>query len=181
MAVQSGIPFPQQPAVDLVDVNGERVFGATGTVTAALASGVGTLSGTLTAAAAAGRATFVGLAVTVPPGSPDPSPHQIRFTSPGLPDVLSNVFDVVPAVTLVPTRLAFGSTPVAVNENAVMSSVQVRVETADGTLAPSYVGTITLSIFSVVYISGTERDVVLRATAPGLTTAFSTSIRVTLV
>ncbi|MEE4637726.1 MAG: DUF1566 domain-containing protein [Wenzhouxiangella sp.] len=64
-AARSGVPFPQQPIVEVRDANGNPVQ-ATGTdITAAIASGGGTLTGTTTVATAAnGRATFTDLAIS---------------------------------------------------------------------------------------------------------------------
>lgn len=63
-AAQSGVEFPQQPVVEVRDANGDAVLAAGTGITAAIASGGGTLTGTTTVATDAdGRATFTDLAI----------------------------------------------------------------------------------------------------------------------
>lgn len=187
MSIPSGTPFPQQPAVDMVDVNGVRVASATGTVVASVNSGSGTLTGTTSVPAAAGRAQFTNLAITLPGGATVPVDHTLKFSRSGLPDVISNVINIRPADAVAPppasptaTRVAFVSVPSTVAESATLTGVQVRAESALGLVATGYTGTITLSVETVTYVSSTQRDITLRASAPGLTAAISPSIRVTL-
>src|SRR5205823_1179902 len=64
-SAQSGVAFAQQPVVQLRDASGNAVSQAGVTVTAAIATGGGTLGGTLTAATnGSGVASFTNLAIT---------------------------------------------------------------------------------------------------------------------
>jgi hypothetical protein len=64
-AAQSGVGFPQQPVVEVRDANGNPVLAAGTNITAAIASGGGTLTGTTTVATDTnGRATFTDLAIS---------------------------------------------------------------------------------------------------------------------
>src|SRR5437016_9436818 len=61
---QSGVPFTQQPVIQVRDASGNPVNQAGVTVTAAIATGGGTLAGTLTATTTGtGVATFTNLAI----------------------------------------------------------------------------------------------------------------------
>ena len=69
MSAASGAAFAQQPTVQLLDVSGNAVSQAGVVVTAAIASGGGTLGGTLTATTDTnGLATFTNLSITRCPG-----------------------------------------------------------------------------------------------------------------
>src|SRR5439155_560182 len=62
--VQNGVIFPQQPVVQLQDASGNPVSQSGTTVTAAIASGGGTLGGTATATTnSAGTAVFTNLSI----------------------------------------------------------------------------------------------------------------------
>jgi hypothetical protein len=67
-------PFATQPVVELQDAAGNRVTSSTAPVTAAIASGGGTLGGTASIAAVGGVATFTNLRI-----SGDPGPRTLRF------------------------------------------------------------------------------------------------------
>ena len=94
---QNGVPFPQQPAVQVTDASGNPVSGVM--VTSAIASGGGTLGGTVTATSdASGVAAFSDLSISGTIGS-----RTLGFTASGLPAVTSNTIDVTagPATQLV--------------------------------------------------------------------------------
>src|SRR5204863_5311055 len=62
---QSGVPFAQQPVIQIRDASGNPVSQGGVTVTAAIATGGGTLGGTLSATTTGtGVATFTDLAIT---------------------------------------------------------------------------------------------------------------------
>ena len=85
----TGQAFTTQPAVRLQTAANANVFRSGITVTAALASGTGSLGGTLTAQTnSSGIATFTNLSIT---GTGN---HSIQFTSSGLTAVTSAVFGV---------------------------------------------------------------------------------------
>ena len=90
----SGTAFTTQPAITIRDAGGNQTT-STANVTAAIASGSGTLSGTTTVAAVGGVATFTNLVIT---GS---GAHTLRFTSTGLTAATSASFTVAapPAAT----------------------------------------------------------------------------------
>src|SRR5439155_1590801 len=68
---QSGVPFAQQPVIQVRDASGNPVSQGGVTVTAAIATGGGTLGGTLTATTTGtGLATFPNLAITGTPCAP---------------------------------------------------------------------------------------------------------------
>lgn len=72
---KNGVPFAQQPVVQVLDEDGHPA--ADVTVTAAVASGGATLDGTLTVSTGAnGEATFTGLSLTGPVGD-----HTLSFTA----------------------------------------------------------------------------------------------------
>ncbi len=82
----SGGAFPTQPVIQLKDAAGNAVFVSGTVVTAALATGVGTLGGTLTATTnAVGVATFANLSITAAAGTP----HTLIFTAPAVTAVIS--------------------------------------------------------------------------------------------
>jgi hypothetical protein len=91
--VTSGLPFAQQPVIALRDAANVAAGQAGVVVTAAIASGGGTLGGTLTATTnSGGVATFTGLSIS---GS---GTVTLAFTSPGLASVSSNTLTIVPPV-----------------------------------------------------------------------------------
>jgi hypothetical protein len=82
---QSGVPFPEQPVVQLRDGAGNNVAQSGVSVTAAIASGGGTLSGTNPIATdGAGQAAFTDLAITGSAGN-----RTLQFTAPGVSGVFS--------------------------------------------------------------------------------------------
>ena len=86
--------FDIQPVVSIRDEDGVTVTTSSGTVTASIASGTGTLSGTTTVAAVNGVATFQNLAVT------GTSPVTLNFSSNGLTSVTSASFTPGPTPPL---------------------------------------------------------------------------------
>lgn len=87
-AVTSGVAFAQQPIVQALDGNSAPVSGLL--VTAAIASGGGTLGGTLTATTnGSGLATFTNLSITGTVGD-----RTLEFTASGWGTVTSNAITV---------------------------------------------------------------------------------------
>src|SRR5207244_2886664 len=79
---QSGVPFAQQPVIQIRDASGNPVSQGGVTVTAAIATGGGTLGGTLTATTSGtGAATFTNLAITGTAGGRTLSFHATGLTS----------------------------------------------------------------------------------------------------
>ncbi len=105
-----------QPAVRLADLFGNPVTTNGTTITAALASGSGTLGGTLTALTVSGVATFTNLAVTGPTGT-----YTIRFTSGSLTPDTSTVITIGAGVA---STLAMTTQPSASAQNGVAFAQQ---------------------------------------------------------
>jgi hypothetical protein len=90
-----GAPFDRQPVVQLRDASGNNVAQAGVAVTAALASGPGTLGGTATRTTdASGRASFTDLEIGGTPG-----PHTIIFAASSFASVTSSAINVALAST----------------------------------------------------------------------------------
>jgi hypothetical protein len=101
----NGAVFAQQPVIQLRDAAGNAVSQAGVVVTAAIASGGGTLGGTLTATTDAfGVATFTNLAITGIVGE-----RTLTFTAPNLTSVTSNSINITAGAA---TQLAL-TTPAA--------------------------------------------------------------------
>jgi hypothetical protein len=93
-----GGPLATQPVVEVRDAAGNLVSTASATVTAALASGGGSLSGTVAVATAGGVATFTDLAIAGVAGA-----RTMTFTAPSLVGATSNQFTMTPPPTPVIT------------------------------------------------------------------------------
>lgn len=89
-----GGPLSTQPVVEIRDAAGNLVQSASATITAALASGGGTLSGTLTVATVGGTATFTNLAIAGVAGA-----RTMTFSAPNLVGATSNQFTMTPPPT----------------------------------------------------------------------------------
>lgn len=128
---QSGVAFPQQPAVQLQDVSGNPVGQSGITITATLASGPpgGSLGGTTTATTAAnGAAAYSSLGVTGPPGA-----YTITFSGPSLPGVTSTPVTVAGVAA---ARLAVVTQPPATAVNASVFAPPPVIQLLDGAGAP---------------------------------------------
>src|SRR5207237_1364113 len=89
-SAQNGVPFTQQPVVQLQDASNNAVSQAGVVVTAAIATGGGTLGGTLTATTnASGVATFTNLAITGSVG-----PRTLNFNASSLTPATSGTVTV---------------------------------------------------------------------------------------
>src|SRR5207302_688330 len=87
---QSGAAFAQQPVVQLRDASGNPASQAGVTVTAAIATGGGTLGGTLTATTnASGVASFTDLSITGTAGD-----RTLSFSASGLTSVTSTTVGI---------------------------------------------------------------------------------------
>ena len=103
-----GETLTTQPVVEIRDGAGNLVSAAAATVTAALASGGGTLSGTLAVATVGGVATFTDMGVAGLAGA-----RTLTFTAPGLIGATSNQFTMTPPptpiITLDKSTLSFAT------------------------------------------------------------------------
>ncbi len=164
-SVQSGVTFPQQPAVRLLDVFGNAVAQAGVPVAVAVQSGGAVLSGTTPVnTASTGIATFSGLALTGPAGS-----HTLVFSSTGLTSLVSGQITVT----------AGGSTTGITQVNPAATvvgegyTVSVSVTGAGGT--PT--GTVSVSDGSVscnATLSGGSGSCALASTSAGSKTLTAT-------
>src|SRR5213076_1192941 len=192
---QSGVAFAQQPVVQLRDGAGNAVSQAGVTVTAAIATGGGTLGGTLTATTNGnGVAAFTNLAISGTAGD-----RTLSFSAAGLTGVQSNTVTITAgaATQLTPTTqpssiaqsgVAFAQQPVvqlrdgagnAVSQAGV--TVTAAIATGGGTLGGTLTATTTAAgtaSFTNLSISGTTGDRTLSFSATGLTPAVSGTITV---
>ena len=95
----SGVAFGQQPVLNLRDAANNSVLLAGVPVTAAIATGGGTLGGTLTVATNSnGVATFPNLSISGPDGA-----HTLTFSAPNLTSATSNAINVTAAAPTIAT------------------------------------------------------------------------------
>src|SRR5205823_1518085 len=122
---QSGVPFAQQPVAQLRDGAGNAVSQAGVTVTAAIATGGGTLGGTLTAAtSASGVATFTNLSLSGTAGD-----RTLSFSATGLAPAVSGTITVGAGVA---THLTLTTQPSATAQGGVAFARQPVVQLRDG-------------------------------------------------
>jgi Big-like domain-containing protein len=166
-AVYSGVALAPQPVILVRDQWNNPVGGVV--LTAAIASGGGTLGGTATATSASnGLASFTNLSITGSPGS-----RTLGFTAPGIAAVISNVISVTSPPSQLsittqpsssaPSGVAFAQQPVILVRDASnnpVSSIVVTatIATGGGTLGGTATATSNASgvaSFSNLSISGT--------------------------
>ena len=140
---QSGIAFATQPAVQLRDASGNAVSQAGVTVTAAIASGGGTLGGTATATTdASGLAVFGSLAISGTAGQ-----RTLSFASTGLTGAASTPVDVVAGA---PASLTISTQPSSSAQSGIALATQpvLQLRDADGNAVPQAGVPVTASIAS---------------------------------
>ncbi|MDH5550008.1 MAG: Ig-like domain repeat protein, partial [Gemmatimonadota bacterium] len=194
--VQSGVAFPQQPAVQLRDGAGNAVSQSGVVVTAAIASGGGALGGTLTVTTnASGVATFANLTITGTIGA-----RTLSFAVTGLTGATSSTITVTASTA---TQLSITTQPSATVRSGVAFPVQPVVQVRDasgnpvsqsgvvvtaaiatggGSLGGGLTATTNASgvaTFANLSIAGTLGSRTLRFTATGLTAAVSNPVDVT--
>jgi hypothetical protein len=130
--VTSGVAFPQQPVIELRDASGTPVPQANVSVTAAIASGGGTLNGSTTAATnGSGRAAFTNLSISGSPGS-----RTIIFAADGFSSVTSSPIEVNAAgPSASESRVA--ADPTSFQAGSGASTIAVTVRDAQGTPLPN--------------------------------------------
>ncbi|MEW5928542.1 MAG: invasin domain 3-containing protein [Gemmatimonadota bacterium] len=192
---RSGIDFAAQPAVQLQDAHGNAVAQSGVAVTAAIATGAGTLGGTPTAATdAAGRATFAGLSISGATGA-----YTLGFSAAGLADAASGAITLAPgdpaALTVAtqpsPTAqsgIAFPTQPTVqlrdASGNAVSQAgvaVTAAIASGGGTLGGTATATtdaMGLATFGNLAISGTAGQRTLSFASAGLAGASSAAVDV---
>ncbi|MDX1491610.1 MAG: DUF6701 domain-containing protein [Pseudohongiellaceae bacterium] len=187
-SVSSGVVFPQQPQITLLDGSGSGVNNIV--ITAALSSGSATLGGTTTAATnASGVATFTDLSLTGGAGV-----NQIAFTAAGASEQLvSNDVTIVAqslAVSVQPSAsvergVQFPQQPVILADNGspvsgltITASIFSGGGTLDGT-ATAVTNASGLATFTDLAILGEPGDRVLQFTATGWSSVDSNTISIT--
>jgi uncharacterized repeat protein (TIGR01451 family) len=193
VSAQSGAPLSAAPRVQQFDGAGNPTS-TVRTVTVELASGTGTLSGTLSRITAGGAAEFADLVISGVPGA-----YTLRFTTPSLASVTSDVITLGPgaatrlALTAQPSSAAIAGQPLGVVPVVQLQDdagtpvaqagviVGVAVASGNGTLAGS-VSRVTdsggrVSFTDLRFESG-DGDQTLRFTAAGLAAVTSNAIRV---
>src|SRR5207247_1654079 len=192
---QSGVAFAQQPVVQLRDGDGNAVNQAGVTVTAAIATGGGTLGGTLTAATnGSGVASFTNLSISGTVGE-----RTLTFSAAGFVSVTSGPVNVTAGAA---TQLTLPTAPSATAQSGVPFTQQPGTQVRDGSGNPvSQSGvTVTAAIatgagtlggtwtaatngsgvasFTNLAITGTTGDRTLSFSATGLAPAVSGTITV---
>lgn len=184
----SGVPFATQPAVQLTNAAAENVAQSGIVVTAAIASGGGSLGGTVTATTdGTGLATFTDLSISGAAGD-----RTLSFSATGLTGATSNVI----AITAAPSKLAITTMPTSARSGVLFTIAPViQLQSADGgAVAQAGVpvtvsvasgpatlgGTLTVNTdasgratFTGLSLSGLVGDHTLRFTAPELTEVVS--------
>lgn len=123
-SAQNTLAIPQQPVIQLRDAEGDPVAKAGVSVTAAIASGGGTLGGTATVLTSSnGLATFAGLSITGTVG-----PRTLQFTSTGLTPATSGSITLTAGPA---TQLALTTTPSATAQNTVSLAQQPVIQLRD--------------------------------------------------
>src|SRR4029077_12320338 len=193
---QSGAAFALQPVVQLRDASGNAVSQAGVTVTAAIASGGGSLGGGVTAVTnTGGVATFTNLSITGTTGD-----RTLTFSATGRTSATSTTITITAgaasqvSITTQPSSSAqsgvsFGQQPVLqlrdASGNAVSQTgvtVTAAIVTGAGTLSGTLTATTNASgvaSFTNLSITGATGDRTLGFSATGLTSATSTTVTVT--
>jgi adhesin/invasin len=124
VSAQSGVPFSQQPVVQLRDAAGNPVSQALVNVTATIASGGGTLGGVTTVTTSgSGVATFTNLSITGLAGN-----RTLQFTSGLLTSVVSTPITITAGAA---SQLTITTQPSATAQSGVAFSQQPRVQLRD--------------------------------------------------
>src|SRR5439155_809960 len=122
---QSGVPFAQQPVAQLRDGAGNAVSQAGVTVTAAIATGGGSLSGTATAeTVAVGVASFTNLSISGTAGD-----RTLSFSATGLTQAVSGTITVSAGAA---SQLTLTTQPSATAQGGVAFARQPVVQLRDG-------------------------------------------------
>jgi hypothetical protein len=175
-----------QPVVEARDASGRLATGATGSVTASIGTGGGTISGTTSAAIVNGVATFTNLALSGTAGD-----RTLVFTSAQLSPATSTAFPLAPG-TAVALQLATPPSPEAQTMvplaqqpivravdaagNATQSSAVVTASVTQGnaavaagaTATPNAQGVATFNGLTLGAVAGRVGSLTLQFSAPGL-------------
>jgi hypothetical protein len=192
----SGKPFAQQPVLQLRDASGNAVGVSGVDVTAAIASGGGTLGGTVTVTTnSSGTASYTDLEITGLPGN-----RTLSFSSAGLTPAISSTISVglAPAtqlsVSTQPSPSAVSGAPFGIQPGIQLLDalgspvsqsgvvVTATIASGGGTLGGTTTATTDnsgVATFTYLSISGAPGSRTLGFSAPGLTSATSNTISIT--
>ncbi len=192
-SAQVGVAFAQQPVVQLRDAAGNAVPQSGIVVSAAIASGGGTLSGATTATTdPSGAALFTNLAITGLVGA-----RTLTFTATGLAAATSATIAVSAGAA---TKLVFTTEPPTTTAQTAFGVV-VEAQDAGGNVVPSFTGAVSVALatnpaggtlsgtptatavagvasFSGLAIDNIGAGYALSATANGLTPAASAAFSI---
>ena len=122
---QNALPLPQQPAIQVVDKDGNRVPQAGVQITAAIAAGpTGALSNATASTDAGGLATFSGLTITGIAGN-----YSLSFSGDGLAGVMSAPIALSAGTA---TQLAFATPPPNPARSRAPLGVVIQLEDVSG-------------------------------------------------
>ena len=139
----SGSVIARQPILRITDAFGNRITSATNTVTAAIASGSGTLSGTTSVAAVNGVASFTNLAIT------GTGPTTLSFTVSGIATPATSASFTVSPPAGPATTLAVGTAPSgAVSAVPFTGQPDVEIRDASGIIVTAGSVPVTASVTS---------------------------------
>lgn len=160
-----GTAFTGQPVIQLRDAQGATVSESGRTVTAALATGSGTLGGTLTAVSnSSGVATFANLKIT---GAG--TGFSVIFTEPGCSSITSSTFTVA-AASVTATELRVTTQPANTVVGQTMASIIVKATDAAGVTSIAYVTNVVLTYQTNPGTAPTPGGTLTRAAVAGVAT-----------
>lgn len=170
-AAQSGIAFPQQPVIQIQDASGNAVASSGVVVSAAIATGGGTLGGTAAVTTnAAGVATFTNLSISGVVGA-----RTLTFAATSLTAATSNTITVGPGA---PSTLAFVQQPSGSTGGvAIAPAITVSVRDASGNTVTTSTNVVTMAIAAGTGTAGaTLSGTVAQTPATGVATFANLSI-----
>ncbi len=193
---QNGVPFAQQPVIQIQDANGNSVSQSQVEVTVSIASGGGTLGGTVSQNTDNnGVATFEQLAITGLVG-----PRTLSFAATGLMAATSDTINLIGGAA---TQMSIATQPSASVQNGIAFPRQpvIQLRDASGNDAPQSGVVVTASIasgggtlggtlsvvtdasgaasFTDLSVTGTVGDRTLRFRATGMSEVQSNTVTVT--
>src|SRR5207248_2734450 len=167
---QSGVPFAQQPVIQIRDASGNPVSQGGVTVTAAIATGGGTLGGTLTATTTGtGVATFTNLAITGTAGD-----RTLGFSSTGVTVVNSATVTLTAGTA---TQLTVTTEPSSTAQSWVPFAQQPVIQLPHPDALPICQGGVTVT--AAIATGGGTLGGTLTATTTGTGVATFTNLAIT--
>ncbi len=149
----SGLPLPGQPAIEIVDINNNRVSNATDAITASIASGNAVIVSGSATQSFAGLGTYRNLTLV----DLDSGSNIIAFSSPGLTPISSALVSLIPPI---PYKLQFSTSITDTTVGSTISSFYVNVLDNTDVLVPTANNTVTIQLSgSGATLSGTTTKV----------------------